>query len=430
MDYLDKIVLFGAGEYCGRLMKRIGEKIVAIIDSDDKKCGSSIEDIPIISYEEYKNSYSMYYILVTPINNTSIIEQLKKDNNYKYFLAVDLPGEWLDVNSRIEYFSYIKNCVKSNKKWAIFGCNFHAFLLYRYVREMTGINGIMVADENSEIAQIISYKKDFRIEIINREDLKKYDVEVIYIAARLEEDDDFDCERVETWDCSYLISNYYNPGIKKYRNKHKKQRCFIIGNGPSLRIEDLDILYHNEEICMGVNSIYELYPRTKWRPDYYFSEDTRFVDNKEYLPAIKDMSIYKGVFIGDRGEAEIDEKKVEVVHVQTIINKSKPAKFSHDLTKVAYFSSTVLYFCIQMAVYMGFSEIYLLGVDFTGGKNGTWTKYKNFHGVYDGGVLANQIVYQGYLAAKREEEKGDFRIYNATRGGELELFERVPFDSL
>ena len=79
---------------------------------------------------------------------------------------------------------------------------------------------------------------------------------------------------------------------------------------------------------------------------------------------------------------------------------------------------------------MGFSDIYLIGVDFTGGATGNKTKYCNFDGKPNGGHLYNQIIYQGYLAAQRESEKGEFRVYNATRGGELEVFERVDFDDI
>ena len=35
-----------------------------------------------------------------------------------------------------------------------------------------------------------------------------------------------------------------------------------------------------------------------------------------------------------------------------------------------------------------------------------------------------------FLAAKRNADENGFKIYNATRGGKLEVFERVDFDTL
>lgn len=40
-----------------------------------------------------------------------------------------------------------------------------------------------------------------------------------------------------------------------------------------------------------------------------------------------------------------------------------PQKFSADLTEGFYDGSTVIYACIQLAIYMGFQEIILLGAD-------------------------------------------------------------------
>ena len=55
--------------------------------------------------------------------------------------------------------------------------------------------------------------------------------------------------------------------LKKYKDIHKGKRCFIIGNGPSLQMSDLEILYKNKEICFGVNRIFLGFKDTEWRPD-------------------------------------------------------------------------------------------------------------------------------------------------------------------
>ena len=59
--------------------------------------------------------------------------------------------------------------------------------------------------------------------------------------------------------------------LKQFQNIHIGERCFIVGNGPSLRCEDLDML--KQEITFGSNYIYKIFNKTDWRPTYYFNSD-------------------------------------------------------------------------------------------------------------------------------------------------------------
>jgi hypothetical protein len=45
-------------------------------------------------------------------------------------------------------------------------------------------------------------------------------------------------------------------------------RAFIVGNGKSLKPDQLDMLHKHNEVCFGVNRIHLMYDRTKWRPTY------------------------------------------------------------------------------------------------------------------------------------------------------------------
>ena len=45
-------------------------------------------------------------------------------------------------------------------------------------------------------------------------------------------------------------------------------------------------------------------------------------------------------------------------------------------------------------------------------------------------VSAQEKNIAGYLAAKRYAEQHGIKIYNATRGGELEVFERVKLEQI
>ena len=92
---------------------------------------------------------------------------------------------------------------------------------------------------------------------------------------------------------------------------------------------------------------------------------------------------------------------------------------------------------------MGFSEIYLLGVDFdytptVGHRNAhfcdEYTQKEESVGLVDLANIDKVFNYQNALyefeVAKKVAGETGKKIYNATRGGKLEVFERVEFDSL
>ena len=100
--------------------------------------------------------------------------------------------------------------------------------------------------------------------------------------------------------------------------------------------------------------------------------------------------------------------------------------FSDDLFLEVCDGNTVTYICLELAVYMGFKEIYLLGVDcdYSGKKQ---------HVIDTGDVVLNNPesrMIEAYKKAKEYADSHGIKIYNATRGGKLEVFERVDFDSL
>ena len=82
---------------------------------------------------------------------------------------------------------------------------------------------------------------------------------------------------------------------------------------------------------------------------------------------------------------------------------------------------------------MGISEIYLLGVDCNYITNGSNQDHFCDNYIQKGKehIPANvDGMRTAYQVAKQYAEENNIKIYNATRGGKLEIFERVDFDSL
>src|SRR5690625_1280148 len=73
--------------------------------------------------------------------------------------------------------------------------------------------------------------------------------------------------------------------LKKIKNKHQGERCFIIATGPSLTIGDLEKL--NNEITISMNSICLAFDETDWRPTYYGIQDEGVYKRmEEYIEAL------------------------------------------------------------------------------------------------------------------------------------------------
>lgn len=226
--------------------------------------------------------------------------------------------------------------------------------------------------------------------------------------------------------------------IKSIRNSHLGERCFIIGTGPSLTVEDLNLL--KSEICFGTNRIYELFDKTDWRPTYYvnqdhklirtFTDQIRLVESKyKFLPID-----YQNLFSGDEYLFFVLKHKDFYPH---------RAPFSRDIYHYLAQGFTVTYGAIQIAAYMGFSEIYLLGIDhnynIVRDANGNPVRSNDQSANYSQGVsnyvdMANlprvEETTIAYETAEELSAKLGIKIYNATRGGKLEAFKRVDLDSV
>lgn len=156
---------------------------------------------------------------------------------------------------------------------------------------------------------------------------------------------------------------------QKLKNCYEGKRCFIIGNGPSVRVQDLERMKDDVTFC--VNRIYQLFNQTSWRPTYYFCIDYHaYVADAEiieqldiphkFVPlerAIGSGQVYDDIIYYNRKTMASTVRNHQVV-------ENLELDFSENVEEVVYGATTVLYDVLQFAVYMGFKEIYLYGVDF------------------------------------------------------------------
>lgn len=235
----------------------------------------------------------------------------------------------------------------------------------------------------------------------------------------------------------------YGKKLKKYYNKHKGERCFIVANGPSLRAEDLDMLHSKGEITFAMNRIFKIFDRTNWRPTYYVCEDELIAkDCQAEINAVEAKE--KFIPIEIKWWHDINIENALHFHLNYVDALRTPYNFSTDVAHQIDCRGTVTCTCLQFAAYMGFSEIYLIGVDHNFQKvideNGNVIEDKTvkdyFIEGYDADIKESVVHNLGattksYMNAKKYcDETKRTTVYNATRGGKLEVFQRVDFDSL
>ena len=243
---------------------------------------------------------------------------------------------------------------------------------------------------------------------------------------------------------SYLNGDYQKSRKKilQYKDKYKGKKCFVIGNGPSLTPEDLTKIKEKGIKTFASNKVYRIFESTEWRPDFYAMVDESVAD-KECIIQNNKFECEAKFF--RRGGWYVYHNIENAIYMNSWYSRKfldSPA-FSEEISEGVYTIATVTYVLLQIARYMGFSEIYLLGMD---------NKYK-YGMTKDGVVFRNENVlsYFGevdknedlpktapatweldlaYEYADKYSRDHGFRIYNATRGGFLEKFERVSFDEV
>lgn len=227
------------------------------------------------------------------------------------------------------------------------------------------------------------------------------------------------------------------------KDKYAGKRCFIICNGPSLKPEDLTKIYDNGDISIAMNMIARIYDKTLWRPTLLSA-----TDDCVFNPLNKNLveNCECGVKLYDRKRyLKSLSAKGNIVYMQ--FNESRKLldepEFDIDVTKPLPSIGTSTYSMIELAGFLGCREIYLLGCDMSyavnlnrdgsityndSGQNHFYAKDQDhMTHVKPAPTWELQAAYD---AAAKLSGKFGIKIYNATRGGKLDSFQRVDFDSL
>ncbi len=222
----------------------------------------------------------------------------------------------------------------------------------------------------------------------------------------------------------------YAPQLAKFKDIHKGEDCFIIGNGPSLNKMDLAPLakYHT----FGLNKIYMIFEKVDLNLSYLVATNPLVIEqSKDVFPELPFP-----IFLSYTASDKVVRESANIYRMHTMNIWS----FYDDLTQPICEGNTVTYVAMQIAYYMGFKRVFLIGVDHSfkqTGKSHETQVYEgddvnHFHPDYFKGqkwqladVYGSEVSFHlaNYFYQKDERE-----ILDATVGGKLDVYPKIDFE--
>lgn len=217
------------------------------------------------------------------------------------------------------------------------------------------------------------------------------------------------------------------------KDTHKNERCFVVGNGPSLKNTDLSKL--KNDFCIGMNRIFLAADELGFCPNILVCVNDLVVEQS--VEEFNNLQMPKFFSWRARKWLKMDP------WTHFIYTSYTSPKFSKEVINRVWEGATVTNVCLQLAYHLGFSEVILIGVDHsfaTKGIPNTTIQSQgddpnHFSAAYFGKGFRWQLPdletsELGYRMARQAYEKAGRRVLDATVGGKLDIFEKVDYDSL
>ncbi len=222
------------------------------------------------------------------------------------------------------------------------------------------------------------------------------------------------------------------------KDKYKGERCFIIGNGPSLRQTDVAKL--KNEYTFGMNRIYLAFEEWGFQTSFLASVNDLVIEQ-----CVDDfLALDMPRFFSWRSRKHFKSANIQPANLPNFLYTTYDGiKFADDARYRIWEGATVTNICLQLAYHMGFETAILIGVDhnFTskGDANKTVVSDGDDPNHFDPRYFGKGFVWQlpdldmseiGYALARVNYEQDGRQILDATIGGKLNIFEKIEYDSL
>ncbi|MGB4595926.1 MAG: 6-hydroxymethylpterin diphosphokinase MptE-like protein [Anaerolineaceae bacterium] len=221
--------------------------------------------------------------------------------------------------------------------------------------------------------------------------------------------------------------------LGELKDSHKGERCFIVGNGPSLKITDLSKLQN--DFSIGSNRIFLAEEELGFKPSVLLSVNDLVVQQ-----SVKELSaLQMPKFFSWRARKWIQPDALTHFLYTTYTTPS----FAKDARGRIWEGGTVTNVALQLAYHLGFKQVILIGVDHNyvdKGKPNSTVESKgddpnHFSTKYFGKGFQWQLPdldawEDGYRTVRKAYEADGREVLDATIGGKLQVFKKVDYKVL
>ena len=221
--------------------------------------------------------------------------------------------------------------------------------------------------------------------------------------------------------------------LNKLRNTHLGERCFIIGNGPSLRDTDLSLL--KNDFTIGMNRFYLAFPDLGFSTSILLTVNDLVVE--QCAQDIRLLPI--PTFVSWRSRKWIEPAE----NLHYLYTAYDLPRFSGNASGRLWEGATVTFVAMQLAFHMGFKKVILIGVDHSfatqGKPNTTITSSGDDPNHFNPSYFGKGFRWQlpdletseiAYTMAREAYKKAGREIVDATVGGKLTIFPKANYESL
>jgi len=239
----------------------------------------------------------------------------------------------------------------------------------------------------------------------------------------------------DVWDESPATLNR----LHQFKNCHEGERALLLCNGPSLNKVDFSRINVAGFTVIGLNKIFLGFDRLCVVPKYIVAVNKKVIEQSasEY----NNLSIIK--FISNRVDSGLVPESDTTFHINTAKLPHPHKRFSEDITAYVHEGWTVTHVALQILYYMGFAEVYIVGMDHRFSQHQTGKE--NLESVIKGADidhfdpryfgngqswdfpdLANSEV--SYRAALEAFNRNGRAIFDCTIDGACTVFPRLPIE--
>jgi len=226
----------------------------------------------------------------------------------------------------------------------------------------------------------------------------------------------------------------HSKRLIQFSNIHNNESCFIIGNGPSLNKMDLSLL--RDYNTFGLNKIYLMFDKVDLNLNYHVAVNPLVIEQ-----SITEFEKLKcPSFLAYRTAHKLARNSGNLYYLATDSQFPVQYSFYSDISKPITEGYTVTYVAMQIAFYMGFKNVFLIGIDHSFKAAGRPNEEQLMAGEdqnhFDPRYFSNQQWHLpdleaselSYHTAKFFYNRAGRQILDATIDGKLRIFPKISYE--